>query len=117
MIKVYFNLRRKCFSLLRKGRVMAHRKALALQNVSFLVSEAGRLRVLRDKRKNVHAFVCGELVPIRSIPLRIRKRPVRVGYNPYQRGHFYVDGDVDRTIRSSGYAYLEAAKGKTNVYV
>ncbi len=46
---VYFNLHRKCLSVKalegeRKGRVIAHAKAVELVGVTFKVSEAGRQR-------------------------------------------------------------------------
>lgn len=61
---VYFNLHRKCFSIkalegANKGRVVAHRNEVVLDNVTFKVSEAGRQRVLKEQRKNVHAGVVG----------------------------------------------------------
>ena len=61
---VYFNLHKKCFSIkalegAMKGRVVAHRDNVLLFHATFKVSQAGRERVLREKRKNVHAGVCG----------------------------------------------------------
>ena len=61
---VYFNLHKKCFSIKalegdRKGRVVAHSETVLLESCKFKVSEAGRQRVLREKRKNVHAGVSG----------------------------------------------------------
>lgn len=61
---VYFNLHKKCFSVKalegsRKGRVIAHRDSLALYGATFKVSQAGRERVLRERKKNVHAGVVG----------------------------------------------------------
>jgi len=61
---VYFNLHRKCFSIKalegdQKGRVIAHRDTVVLDGCKLMVSEAGRQRVLREKRKNVHAGVSG----------------------------------------------------------
>ena len=61
---VYFNLHRKLFSVKAlegpdKGKVIGHTTYLWLKDVTFKVSEAGRQRVLREKRKNVHAGVVG----------------------------------------------------------
>jgi hypothetical protein len=63
---VYFNLHKKCFSIkalegAMKGRVVAHRDNVLLFQATFKVSQAGRERVLREKRKNVHAGVVGNL--------------------------------------------------------
>lgn len=61
---VYFNLRKKLFSIKAlegdmKGRVIAHRHTVLLNDATFKVSEAGRQRVIRERRKNVHAGVSG----------------------------------------------------------
>jgi hypothetical protein len=61
---VYFNLHRKLFSIKAlegdmKGRVIAHRQQVLLNDATFKVSEAGRQRVIRERRKNVHAGVSG----------------------------------------------------------
>jgi hypothetical protein len=67
---------------------------IALSDVRFTVSEAGRQRVLREKRKNVHAFVEGVESPLYgSIN---RKLDCKVTYNPYKYEKFttsekYVD--------------------------
>lgn len=62
---VYFNLHRKCFSVkalegAKKGRVVAHVNDAIVYNPTFKVSEAGRQRVLRERKKNVHAGVVGQ---------------------------------------------------------
>ena len=62
---IYFNLHRKCFSVkalegAKKGRVVAHVNDAVVYNPTFKVSEAGRQRVLRERKKNVHAGVVGQ---------------------------------------------------------
>jgi len=62
-VRIYFNLHKKLFSVQTKvdGRwkVVSHSSTIALRDVRFRVSQAGRKRVLAEKRKNVHAFVEG----------------------------------------------------------
>ena len=64
-VEVYYNLHRKCLSVRSRdrrvgyGRVLGHVDAIVLSEAQFKVSEAGRQRVLREKRKNVHAVVRG----------------------------------------------------------
>jgi len=63
---VYYNLHKKCWSIKalegpNKGRVVAHAATVILNEVQFKVSEAGRQRVLREKKKNVHAGAVGVL--------------------------------------------------------
>jgi hypothetical protein len=45
----------------RKGKVVDVVDGAILRNVRFIVSEAGRQRVLRDGVRNVHAFIDGHL--------------------------------------------------------
>ena len=86
---VYFNLHKKCWSVKalegeRKGRVIRHALELSMRDVVFKVSEAGRQRVLAEKRKNVHAGVVGYL----DEPV-VRDNWTLVRYNPYIAGHFF----------------------------
>ena len=64
MIRAYFNLHKHLFSVQEKvngsWKVTRHVNFLVLKDVKFKVSESGRQRVLREKRKSVHAYVYGE---------------------------------------------------------
>ena len=87
---VYWNLHKKVWSVkalqgLQKGRVVAHRNNVMIENAEFRVSEAGRQRVLREKRKNVHAGVVGEWV---DSPLQTLESAHHVTYNPYKYNTF-----------------------------
>ena len=84
-VKVYYNLNAKCFSVQHKGLVIAHKDKLALNNVEFKVSEAGRQRVLRKKRKNVHAYAVGDLC---EKFLNSTDKTIDVTYNPYLYSSF-----------------------------
>ena len=62
-VKVYYNLHKKCYSIVslekeNYGRVIKHENYVPLTNAQFKVSEKGRQRVLREQKKNVHAYVC-----------------------------------------------------------
>ncbi len=87
IVRVYWNLRKNCWSVQHKGVVINHVDSLLLKNVTFSVSEAGRQKVLREKQKNVHAFAKGELVMINQLrPLELN---LQISYNPYKFGYFY----------------------------
>jgi hypothetical protein len=91
-VRVYYNLHRSCLSIqtrtARGWRVTRHTDAIALADARLVVSAAGRARVLREQRKNVHAYLVGTVVPAPSFPL-----PVAVTYNPYKLSTFAtVDG-------------------------
>jgi hypothetical protein len=107
---IYWNLRKKCWSVknVKSGKVVQHAKHLCLCNVAFKVSEAGRQRVLRNKRKNVHAGVVGEIIDF--IPVD-STRCGTVSYNPYKGPNFicvenglpmycasYVEMNMDRRV-------------------
>ena len=59
---VYRNLRYGCWSLRIKGKVMQHAHLVSMRDVTFKVSQAGRRRVVRDRKKNVHAGLQGKLI-------------------------------------------------------
>ena len=58
---IYRNLHKKCWSVKdwKTKLVIAHLDELILSDCEFKVSEAGRQRVLKEKKKNVHAGVLG----------------------------------------------------------
>ena len=91
-VAVYFNLHKKCFSVRRVGpkgglkEVIRHTDFVALRNVTFRVDEPGRQRVLRERKKNVHAYVIGD---INTQINRVDYERVEVGYNPYHTDHFF----------------------------
>jgi len=94
-VYVYFNLHRKCFSIkalegANKGRVVAHRDDVLLFDATFKVSEAGRQRVLRERKKNVHAGVVGHWDD--AVDVVTHDRVLRYGsaitYNPYKYDSF-----------------------------
>lgn len=92
-VAVYRNLRygRKApplYSIQHKGKVIDRRHRVLLSNAKFVVREGGRKRVLREGRKNVHAFVVGDLVDERGIfgidADSTKDFPMKVSYNPFK---------------------------------
>lgn len=83
-VRVYYNLNKKCLSVQYKGKVIQHTTSIYLENVKFIVRPAGRAKVLKEKRKNVHAFVEGDVY----VP-SVAYYPTQVSYNPYKLGTFY----------------------------
>lgn len=102
IVRVYWNLHKKLWSIQTKTpkgwRVTAHLKALALHDCSFSVSAAGRSRVLKERRKNVHAFIVGNLR--QSTPVRLSAHPSgrSVNYSPLRAAHFFLDGNTDNEV-------------------
>jgi hypothetical protein len=92
-VKVYFNLHNKKYSAVAldgsdKGRVLGHFDEVVLDDVSFIVSEAGRQRVIREKKKNVHAYAIGQWRKGRDLNFFSASK---LRYNPYKMRQFQVD--------------------------
>lgn len=65
-VRVYRNLHTGTLSMQKrikgKGwRVVDHPPGVILENAKFIVNEGGRQRVIKEKKKNVHAFIEGTL--------------------------------------------------------
>lgn len=93
---IYFNLHKKCWSIKAlegddKGRVIAHAVSFVMSNCTTKVSEAGRQRVLREKRKNVHAGIVGQLQRHSmhmELPADLQMSN-KLSYNPYKGATFF----------------------------
>ena len=106
-VEVYFNLHKKLFSVRQcsTGRVILHTKGVHLLNPVFVVREAGRQRVLRERKKNVHAFVRGEVTYFDDFNPEILDVDI-VGYNPYRAATFVSAHDTS-PVRTAKRAVLE----------
>jgi hypothetical protein len=90
-IEVYRNLHKKCWSIRQGGKVVCHTDYITLKDCKFIVQPAGRERVVREKKKNVHAFVRGLLCSPRESDHTPPFSWEFVKYNPYKSGSFYFD--------------------------
>lgn len=127
-VKVYYNLHNHKWSLQDavSGLVLGHASCVALSNVTPKVSEAGRQRVLKEKRKNVHAFLVGELATVfdftsfKGRNLEGRYHAImyppnientvgvkRVTYNPYTMDRFMYRDTPDLAVVHMGQCYLD----------
>jgi hypothetical protein len=80
--------------------VIAHASEIFLENVEFIVGKKGRERVLKEKRKNVHAFVRGEWsAAFETDGL------TRVSYNPYVSASF-LSRATDQPVKQAAKAYI-----------
>lgn len=109
---IYWNLHKNCWSIKNKktGRVMAHADQVTVKNVTFKVSEAGRQRVIKEKRKNVHAGVAGELVgyvPIGGPKASKLPNLKAVSYNPYRGPSFFYKAS-EKPIKTANGAFLDS---------
>lgn len=65
MIRVAKNLHKKQYSLRQGSKVVGYATHLTLRNCTFEVNEKTRQRVIRNRQKEVHAFVVG--VPVDGV--------------------------------------------------
>lgn len=93
-VRAYRNLSRDCYSIQQDGIVKAHADSVALEDVTWTVSQPGRRRVIRDGKKNVHAFAVGHLVPATTA---LDAAPVV--YNPYNMDSFRVEISPEEAAR------------------
>jgi len=112
---VYWNLHRKLWSVKAlsgpaKGKVIWRTREVILKNAEGKVSEAGRQRVLREDRKNVHAGIVGELVILgdlghASMAKTIAYAGDTITYNPRKYSSFVHTVDESR-YEGSAYVLL-----------
>lgn len=79
------------------GLVLGHSENLLLTGCNFVVNQAGRKRVLRQKRKNVHAWVEGNYGVVHAGDYEVFSHGVIVRYNPYENETFvrmYEEGET-----------------------
>lgn len=112
---VYRNLHKNCWSIKalegeNKGRVIYHADDVTLTDCVFRVSKAGRQRVLREKRKNVHAGVAGELIRT-NVPLVRMPQMTAVTYNPYKYETFVRKYNDFMPVRTAIWVHLGRDKG------
>lgn len=93
-VRVYRNLINGLISVQHsiKGRgwiLSGHCDNCVISEVSLQVSEAGRQRVLNDKKRNVHAYAAGRLISREPKDIYVPTKAIKIGYNPYKHGFFY----------------------------
>lgn len=120
---IYFNLHKRCWSLKAertvqpgdrlfhpsvKGRVTGHADTVLAVNCTTKISESGRQRVIREKRKNVHAgIVCTTCIAEPKPKFVTSELTQTMSYNPYKRGDFY-DRDTGVTVTDPTYVLLRS---------
>lgn len=90
-VMVYYNLHKHKFSIQYKNKVILHTDYVKLSDVEFRVRQGGRKKVLEEKRKNVHAFVIGNLLDygdLNSINNSEEPNNKIITYNPYKYDSF-----------------------------
>lgn len=101
-VKVYRNLTKECWSIIPlegeyKGKVIGHTSHVYLANVLPKVSEKGRLKVISEKKKYVHAYLVGEILLNEYFEPPIDQM-VTVTYNPYKDKGFVLKSDRSKMV-------------------
>ena len=110
-VKVYYNLHKKCYSIVslekeNYGKVIKHEKCVPLFDAQFKVSEKGRQRVLREQKKNVHAYVVGTWLGHLNDEITISGTPIKLAtYNPYKYSSF-VDAHSKKPLAKASQVLL-----------
>lgn len=93
---IYYNLHKHVFSVksCKTQLVEHHSDTVIMTNCEFKVSQAGRNRVLKEKRKNVHAGVKGN---VKSLELNgfDLDNFTEITYNPYKYDSFVVKSNEE----------------------
>lgn len=105
-VRCYRNLNNGMISIMgRDGRVIQHSSQVVLMDAQFVVRQAGREKVLREKRKNVHAFVVGSYCDSWQ-----DDRPLPAGkavtYNPYKYNSFVLR-ETEKPVKKARYVRID----------
>jgi hypothetical protein len=101
--RIYRNLHKDCFSIQKWNpekkdyRLHSHETNLVAYNVEFKVSQSGRNSVLKNKQKNVHAFVCcDQYSAFNDTEFTLGEE---ILYDPYINDHFVIKNSNTRVDR------------------
>lgn len=123
--RVYRNLHNGKLSLMdvQTNTVVGHADSVQLCAVNFRVGEAGRQRVIKEGRKNVHAFIVGcvtrvdgfepfkgrDVVTYDTISSGEPPEPQQATYNPYLVSSF-VNVETKAPVMKAATAYVTPRK-------
>lgn len=108
-VMVYKNLHNGMFSVKQGGLVVAHVNSIMLSPAVFNVNQAGRQRVLIEKKKNVHAYVIGYVEGV-NMDVEVGGM-IPVSYNPYKFKHFYIKSTEEPVSSLSCSVFCSTSKG------
>ena len=109
-VRVYWNFHRKCYSVQQNRLVVGYTDCISLVDVRFHVSEAGRQRVLKERKKNVHAYAIGTI----KVPEDVFW-DVKIQYNPYLHKSFCLWVNPKRTISSANSVLLRTKDSEPQI--
>jgi len=105
-VQVYFNQRRREWSVRQHALVVGYAKSLMLRHVTWRVQASGRARVRREGKEHVHAYAKGWITHLSL--LDGTEQTVR--YNPYELETFVVGNN--QPLLTSQFAVFNVTNGK-----
>lgn len=100
-VHIYKNLNKKCWSVRKNGKVIAHLDSLFLETCTCHVQMAGYRKVNKVKRKNVHAYIKGEIIEINENVILENE----ITYDPYIKP-FFRNKDSNEEVTSVELLYF-----------
>jgi hypothetical protein len=93
-VEVYRNLHKQCWSVRdnKTGKVIDHVRNIHIKDATLVVRPSGREKVLRERKKNVHAFVKGTIVSVNENLPDSWGYSTEITYNPYMYDSFVEKG-------------------------
>ena len=100
---VHRDIRGKIYSITVNGKVVEKTETVYVSDATFRVRPGGRARVLKQKKKNVHAFVIGK-VKTSEMP-SLPKNVIKVTYNPYVADTFLI-ANTSKAVHNASEVWL-----------
>jgi len=117
-VAAYWNLHKNIFSIQSRekenyGKVIAHKTSVAIASPKFVVRQTGREKVLKEKSKNVHAFIVGHLLGNEEYIIKSGSSKL-ITYNPYKFNSF-VTVSTNEQVKYADLAELNIINDSTPV--
>lgn len=117
-IRVYRNLTKKgkWYSVVQNRLTIAHSTAICIRNAKFVVNEKTRNRVLKNKRKEFHAYIEG-IYATSGMGTTAKKNdlPAQIKYNPFLHESFICDNLTEKPFKVTNAKFVicneEGVKG------
>ena len=110
-VKVYYNLANFRWSVMSEGKVVLHTDYIALSDVVFYINESGRQRVLREQKKDVHAYAIGVVqdFSLSEAEVPAPEYTTELTYNPFKYDSFVVKSTEQPVTKA---AFVQMIKRK-----
>jgi hypothetical protein len=108
-VRVIRNWKHDCYTILQNGRPKASAKQVRLADVEFLVRTSGRNKMLRERKRNVHAYAVGRLIDYTHPDEDRVIEPIRgrsIAYKPYHAATF-VDVETDTPVSTAKVVHFQ----------